>query len=84
MSCLIWNCRGLDNAATAKGRRDLAKKVAPAVLCVLETQVHKARVESLKSTHGFDRSLAISSAGHSGGLGIFWNNKTRVEILLYS
>jgi hypothetical protein len=54
------------------------------VLCVLKTQVHKARVENLKNTLGFDCSFAISSAGHSGGLGIFWNNNTRVEILPYS
>ena len=48
--------------------RDLAKNVAPTVLCVLETQVHKAMVESLKSTLGFDCSFAVSTAGRSGGL----------------
>jgi exonuclease III len=84
MSCLSWNCRGLGSAATVKELRDLARRVAPTVLCVLETQVHKARVENLKSTLGFDCSFAISSAGRSGGLGIFWNNNTRVEILPYS
>jgi exonuclease III len=50
MSCLSWNCHGLGNAATFKKLRDLAKKFAPSVLCVLETQVHKARVESLKES----------------------------------
>ena len=54
------------------------------MFCVLETQIHKARVESLKGTLGFDNSFAVSSSGRSGGLGIFWNNKTRVEILPYS
>lgn len=75
MSCLSWNCRGLGNAATVKELRELAKRVAPTVLCVQETQVHKARVEGLKSTLGFDNSFAVSSNGRSGGLGIFWNNK---------
>jgi hypothetical protein len=40
----------------------------------LETQVHKSRVEGLKSTLGFDNAFAVSSSGRSGGLGIFWNN----------
>ena len=84
MSCISWNCRGLGNAATVKELRDLARKFAPTVFCVLETQIHKARVESLKGTLGFDNSFAVSSSGRSGGLGIFWNNKTRVEILPYS
>ena len=54
------------------------------MLCVLETQIHKSRVELLKGTLGYDNSFAVSSSGCSGGLGIFWNNKTRVEILPYS
>ena len=67
-----------------KELRDFAKSVAPSVLCVLETQVHKARVEGLKGTLGFDNAFAVSSSGRSGGMGIFWNNKIRLEILPYS
>jgi exonuclease III len=84
MSCLSWNCRGLGNAATVKVLHDLAKTVAPTVLCFLDTQVHRARVEGLMSTLGFDNAFAVSSSGRSGGLGIFWNNNTRVESLPYS
>jgi hypothetical protein len=55
------------------------------VLCLLETQVHKARVEQLKCTLGFNRAFVVSSTGRSGGLGIFWNsNNTHIEILPYS
>ena len=74
----------MGNAATIGELRHLAKKYAPTVLCVLETQIHKSRVELLKGTLGYDNSFAVSSSGCSGGLGIFWNNKTRVEILPYS
>jgi hypothetical protein len=69
---------------TVKELRELAKKVSPTVLCVLETQVHRARVEGLKGTLGFDNAFAVSSSGRSGGLDIFWNNNTRVELLPYS
>lgn len=41
-------------------------------------------MESLKNTLGYDQSFAVSSSGRSGGLGLFWNNNTRVEILPYS
>jgi exonuclease III len=71
MSCLSWNCRGLGNAATVKELRELAKRTAPFVLCVLKTQVHKARVEGLKSTLGFDYAFVVSNSGRSGGMGIF-------------
>jgi exonuclease III len=74
----------LGNAATVKELHDFARRVAPTVLCVLETQVHKSRVEGLSSTLGYDRSFAISSSGRSGGLGIYWNKDTNVEILPYS
>jgi exonuclease III len=74
----------LGNAATVKELREFAKQFASTVLCVLETQVHKARVEGLKHFLGYDNAFAVSSSGRSGGLGIFWNNNTRVEILPYS
>ena len=61
MSCLSWNCCGLGSAATVKELRDLAKKVAPTVLCVVETQVHLAWVEGLKGTLGFDNAFAVST-----------------------
>lgn len=54
------------------------------MLCVLETQVHKARVEGLRSTLGFDNAFSVSSLGRSGGLGLFWNNEIKVELLPYS
>jgi exonuclease III len=74
MSCLSWNCRGLGNAVTVKELHELARWVASSVLRVQETQVHKARVEQLKTTLGFNSAFAVSSSGRSGGLGIFWKN----------
>ena len=62
MSCFSWNYRGIGNAATVKELCDFAKKVAPYVLCVLESQVHKTRVEGLKSTLGFSNAFAVSSS----------------------
>jgi hypothetical protein len=51
------------------------------VLCVVETQLNKKRVEDLARMLGYDRSFAVSSTGRSGGLGVFWNNETTIQIL---
>jgi hypothetical protein len=50
----------------------------------VETQLPKARVEALARTLGYDNGFAVSSTGRSGGLGIFWNNEIKLEILPYS
>ena len=47
------------------------------MLCILETQIDKARVESLASSIGFDHAYAIDSVGRSGGIGLFWNNSIK-------
>ena len=51
------------------------------MLCIVETQISGARVEALAGTLGFDNSYTISSQGRSGGLGMFWNNNCKVDIL---
>jgi exonuclease III len=84
MSTFLWNCRGLGNAATVQELRDFAREFAPSILCVVETQIHKSRVESLAGTLGYDNAFAVSSTGRSGGLGIFWNNDIKVDCLPYS
>jgi exonuclease III len=83
MSCISWNCRGFGNATTVKELREITKKFAPCVLCVLETQVHKSQVEGLIFL-GFDNSFDISNNGRSGGPRIFWNNDIKVDLLPYS
>jgi hypothetical protein len=41
-------------------------------------------VEILASTLGYDNACAVSSTSCSGGLGIFWNNEIKIDILPYS
>jgi exonuclease III len=53
-------------------------------MCIVETQVHKSRVERLASALGYDNCFAVSSEGRSGGLGIFWNNESKVEVFRFS
>jgi hypothetical protein len=41
-------------------------------------------VERLASSLGYDNVFAVSSSGRSGGLAIFWNNDSRVEVFRFS
>lgn len=84
MSLLCWNCRGASKAATIREHRDLTMQFAPLVLCIVETKISKARVKSLSGTLGYDNSYAVGSSGRSGGLGLFWNNSIKLEVLGYS
>jgi hypothetical protein len=54
------------------------------MLCVLETRLHKSRVEGLARRLGYDRVFAISISGCSGGLAMFWNDEIKIDILSYS
>jgi hypothetical protein len=64
--------------------RDFVWKYAPTVICVVETQIHKKRVESLASTLGYDRAFVVRGSGRKGGIGMFCNNNIEVEIMPYS
>ena len=84
MSALCWNCRGVGNAATVQELREFAKKFAPTLLCIVETQIEGSRVENLANTLGYDNAYAVDSQGRSGGLCLFWNNEIKIEVLGYS
>ena len=84
MSLSCWNCRGAGKPATVRELRDFARQFAPMVLCIVETQLPRDRVENLASTLGYDNAYVVSSSGRSGGLGIFWNNEIKIENFGYS
>jgi hypothetical protein len=47
MSVLSTNCRGMGGAATVHELRDMARRYSPPIMCVVETQLHKNRVEKI-------------------------------------
>jgi hypothetical protein len=47
MSAMSFNYRGCGGAAIVREIRNLANKYAPTVLFLLETQLHRTRVENL-------------------------------------
>ena len=84
MNTMSFNCRGIGSDATVREIRDLTKQFALRVLCVLETQVHKRRVEALCRTLGFDNAYGVSSSGRSGGLCVFWKSDVNLRVTKFS
>ena len=84
MKILSWNYRGIGDPATVRELRDLLEISSPSILCLVGTQLQKARVEGLRSSLGFDFSFGVGSSGRSGGICIFWKNSLDVAIKNYS
>ena len=84
MRTLCWNCRGIGDPETVRELRDLVEASAPSVLCIVETQLAKYRVEGLASRLGFSSSFGVGSSGRSGGLCLFWKNDINLGIKTFS
>jgi exonuclease III len=84
MSLYCVNRPGIGNNAIVRELCDFAKKFAPSILCIVETQIAKRRVETLARTLGYDTAFAVSSSGRTRGLGILWNNDANVEVFRFS
>lgn len=84
MSTLCWNCHGLGDPATVHELRDLARVWAPSILCVVETQIAKYRVEGLAGSLGYDGAYGVDSSGRSGGLCIFWKQPLQLCLRSFS
>ena len=54
------------------------------MLCIVETQISRARAEKIAGTIGYDNAFGVDPTGRSGGLCIFWNNEINIDILGYS
>lgn len=64
--------------------RGLVEACAPTVLCIVETQIAKYRVEGLAGSLGFSSSFGVGSSGRSEGLCMYWKDCVEVEIKSFS
>lgn len=81
MSCLSWNCRGLENPETVPEFHNLVRLEGPALVFLTETKIGDRRVADLTSRLGFAGCRVVSSVGLSGGLVLFWSTEVEVTIV---
>jgi hypothetical protein len=48
-----------------------------------ETRQHKDRVSNLRFRMGFKHCFVVGGVGKDGGLGLFWDESIKVDILSY-
>lgn len=81
MSCFVWNCRGVGNAATVRDLCCLAKEANSHLVFLCETRQKADKVRRLRNRLGLRGFAGLDSVGMSGGLALFWHESVHVEII---
>jgi hypothetical protein len=55
MTLFCSNYCGIGNDATVRELHDFTRKFAPSIMCIVETGVHKTRVENYATSFGYDK-----------------------------
>lgn len=77
---MLWNCRGLGNAATVRELSSLVRELGPKFVFLCETRQNIEKVRRLRNRIGLKGCTGVSSEGMSGGLALFWDESVQVEI----
>jgi exonuclease III len=84
MKTLSWNCQGLGNPRTVRELCRLVKEKKPDLVFLMETKLNNKKLETIRVKLGFQNAFGVDSVGKSGGLALFWQGATRLEIQNYS
>ncbi|CAM8918528.1 unnamed protein product [Rhodiola kirilowii] len=84
MKLLIWNCRGLGSSSAVRALQDVIRSYRPLVVGLVESKSDCRRCEIVRVKLGFDCCFAVPARGRSGGLVLFWNNISEVDVVSYS
>lgn len=84
MKTICWNVRGMGNPQTVRNLKHEVQKSSPQIVFIFKTKCNEDRAEFVKRVLGFDNCFAVSSNGQSGGLALFWNNESSVNISSFS
>ncbi|KAL9664958.1 hypothetical protein QQ045_020367 [Rhodiola kirilowii] len=84
MKILAWNCRGLGSSSAVCALKKTICSSRPLVVGITETKCGSHRCEVIRVKLGFDCCFVVPARGRSGGLALFWNNTTEVDVVSYS
>ncbi|KAL9661048.1 hypothetical protein QQ045_025867 [Rhodiola kirilowii] len=84
MKILAWNCRGLGYSSAVRALKEVISSSCPLIVGIIETKCGNRRSEAVRIQLGFDCCFVVPARGHSGGLALFWNNTTDVDVVSYS
>ncbi|CAM8931881.1 unnamed protein product [Rhodiola kirilowii] len=84
MKILAWSCRGLGSSSAVRALKEVICSSRPLVVGIIETKCGSRRCEAVRIQLGFDCCFVVPARGRFGGLALFWNNTTDVDVVSYS
>ena len=79
MRILVWNCRGLGNAAAIRALMDVLRRPKPDVIFLSETHLDRYPAECLCRQMGMDFIIVQASDGRKGGILLVWRKEINVH-----
>lgn len=83
MSLLSWNCRGLGRPRIVQELVRFVSSFSSKIVFISETRQPKARVENIRFRLGLKNYFVVHDRGKGGGLGLFWDESIKIDILSY-
>jgi hypothetical protein len=62
----------------------MVREKRPNLVFLMETKLHKKKMENVRTKIGLNNMFVVESIGKSGGLALFWEDECRVEIKNFS
>ncbi|XP_023891996.2 uncharacterized protein LOC112003995 [Quercus suber] len=81
MSCLAWNCRGLENLRTGRELVEITRAKDPSVVFLAETLTDDARLEIVQRSIEHDHRWLVPREGRGGGLALFWKSSINLTVV---
>lgn len=81
MIIVSLNCQGLGQSLTVHHLTSLVRKKRPFIVFLLETRMKDNRMEKYRKDLGFKMGFYVNPLGKSGGLGLWWGEDTKIDIL---
>lgn len=83
MSCLFWNCHGLENLYTEEELGDLIRAKDPSMVFLAETLADEARLKQIKEKINFPNLFFVERNNKGGGLELYWRNSIDLDVDTY-
>lgn len=80
MSCIGWNCQGLETALTVRNLKFLCGKYKPHLVFLSETKMRSLKRKRMRTKLKFDFGEHFDPVDRFGGLAIWWKASVQLEI----
>ena len=80
MSCIAWNCCGLENLCIGREVVEIIWAKDPSVVFLSETLTDEARLEIVQRNINFEHWWVVPREGRGGGLVLYWKSLINLTV----